>query len=63
MEDACAAAQSAVPDEANGYEGEDPDGDGRTNKQEFNAGTNPIVAEDWEKAATELEELRKDDEH
>ena len=35
--------------------GEDPDGDGRTNRQEFNAGTNPIVAEDWEKAATSTE--------
>ena len=35
--------------------GEDPDGDGRTNRQEFNAGTNPAVAEDWEKAASSTE--------
>ena len=35
--------------------GEDPDGDGRTNRQEFNAGTNPTVAEDWEKAAASTE--------
>ena len=35
--------------------GEDPDGDGRTNKQEFNAGTNPVVAEDWEKAVSSTE--------
>lgn len=31
--------------------GEDPDGDGRTNRQEFNAGTNPVVADDWTKSA------------
>ena len=34
---------------------EDPDDDGRTNKQEFNAGTNPAVAEDWEKAISSTE--------
>ena len=40
--------------------GEDPDGDGRTNKQEFNAGTNPVVAEDWEKAVSSTESFLVD---
>ena len=28
----------------------DSDGDGRTNLQEYNAGTNPVIADDWTKA-------------
>ena len=29
----------------------DPDGDGRTNLQEYNAGTNPMIADDWTRAS------------
>lgn len=29
----------------------DPDGDGRTNLQEYNTGTNPMIADDWVKAS------------
>lgn len=32
---------------------QDPDGDGRTNLQEYNAGTNPILADDWTKSIME----------
>ena len=28
----------------------DSDGDGRTNREEYNAGTNPVVADDWTKS-------------
>ena len=31
----------------------DPDGDGRSNREEYNAGTNPVFAEDWTKSAAE----------
>ena len=31
----------------------DSDGDGRTNLEEYNAGTNPIVANDWTKSVSE----------
>ena len=34
----------------------DPDGDGRTNFQEYNAGTNPMIADDWTKAAAVTDE-------
>lgn len=32
---------------------EDPDGDGRTNREEYNAGTNPVAADDWTLSADE----------
>lgn len=31
----------------------DPDGDGRSNLQEYNAGTDPLAADDWSRAAVE----------
>lgn len=31
----------------------DYDGDGRTNREEYNAGTNPILVDDWTKSAAE----------
>lgn len=34
----------------------DPDGDGRTNLQEYNAGTNPMIADDWTQAAAVTDE-------
>ena len=34
----------------------DYDGDGRTNIQEYNAGTNPILADDWTKSIAETSE-------
>ena len=33
----------------------DPDGDGRTNIDEYNAGTNPVIADDWNKSIAELD--------
>ena len=38
---------------ANAAADADPDGDGRTNLEEYNAGTNPIVAEDWMRGIAE----------
>ena len=33
----------------------DPDGDGRTNLEEYNAGTNPVIADDWNKSIAEMD--------
>ena len=33
----------------------DSDGDGRTNVEEYNAATNPIIADDWNKSIAELD--------
>jgi len=33
----------------------DLDGDGRTNLEEYNAGTNPVIADDWNKSIAELD--------
>ena len=39
----------------------DYDGDGRTNIQEYNAGTNPILADDWTKSIAETSEAFETD--
>lgn len=39
----------------------DPDGDGRTNLQEYNAGTNPILIDDWTKSIAETSEAFETD--
>lgn len=34
----------------------DSDGDGRTNREEYNAGTNPVIANDWAQSIAESDE-------
>ena len=34
----------------------DSDGDGRTNREEYNAGTNPVIANDWSQSIAESDE-------
>ena len=34
----------------------DSDGDGRTNREEYNAGTNPVIANDWTQSIAESDE-------
>ena len=40
--------------------GLDSDGDGRTNREEYNAGTSPIAADDWTKSADDSGAFRAD---